>query len=849
MLGLSYEYDVNKLWLGGSYGNIEIFTRTDARSNLGGLWCAEDDQFYVGRMVMNVAVDGERLEARTTTFNPVSQMTTYEGHDLSVQKTFFVPYGLDDLRRVFQVARLRNFQPQERAVEITLSVQYPQFAWPEFSKLPDMTQKNKRVSSEVRDGLVITTTQGRESEARVLGAAIDLVDSRLDARTAELTYRVTLGAHEEREVPFILVISNRGVDDAVVRYRESAAEEPRAVLTLTEQQFGRVLNMSDILTPDPVITRAIRWAKINTLREQRAYPIGNCFTNDPPQDILVVRDIAWFSVGSDYMTPDFSRGAMELVRDYGVEPGGEITEYIMACEDPPFKSNYNLNINDDTPLFIFAVHHHYALTADEEFLRGMWPTVRGAADWILQQKRAGLIWCTSEEANVWGIVSWRNIIPEYQISGAVTEINAECYMALRLAGRCAEMVGEFEESERFLREALELKENINKQLVSEQTGLYLLNIDYGGKKHHNVTGDLVFPVMFGIADEEMRERILDRLYAEDSWTPFGVRTVPKNEPEYDPEYGVRLIGGIWPNLTGWVAYANRIDHPERMIEGMRNIFRISEVDNPLAYKNVVPGQYAECLHGDTYQSRGMALSPWMPATFIWLAIDGLLGFRPQVTELSVQPHLPESWQWLAIKDVPYRGRRFSLFYHRGTIYSSQQVDTGYPLELFDEDVSSLVETNAYVIALRRKSELVVFVGVPERQGVTLSLKAPLVEEEQRYEFLMNPGDSQVITVSIPDTVPSPLPLPDDSWSGALDDSSSTVGVGSSTVGADGHRATAKTRRATGQAHRRTSAPSPPAEVVDAVTDSPLDHDEAESVVVPPSRTRATNPAEREGRKA
>ena len=44
MQGLSYEYDVSKLWLGGSYGNIEIFTRTDARSNLAGLWCAEDDQ-------------------------------------------------------------------------------------------------------------------------------------------------------------------------------------------------------------------------------------------------------------------------------------------------------------------------------------------------------------------------------------------------------------------------------------------------------------------------------------------------------------------------------------------------------------------------------------------------------------------------------------------------------------------------------------------------------------------------------------------------------------------------------------------------------------------------------------
>ena len=77
-----------------------------------------------------------------------------------------------------------------------------------------------------------------------------------------------------------------------------------------------------MLTPDPVITRAIKWAKVNILRDQRRYPIGLSFTNDPPQDILVVRDVAWFTVGCDYFTPWFSRGALELVRDYGVEPGG-----------------------------------------------------------------------------------------------------------------------------------------------------------------------------------------------------------------------------------------------------------------------------------------------------------------------------------------------------------------------------------------------------------------------------------------------------------------------------------------------------------------------------------------------
>jgi len=41
-----------------------------------------------------------------------------------------------------------------------------------------------------------------------------------------------------------------------------------------------------------------------------------------------------------------------------------------------------------------------------------------------------------------------------------------------------------------------------------------------------------------------------------------------------------------------------------------------------------------------------------------------------------------------------------------------------------------VESNAYVIALRRDNEVVLFIGVPERQGVTLTLRPPLVSEEQ-----------------------------------------------------------------------------------------------------------------------
>ena len=743
---LSYEYEVGKLWQGAHYGNLDVHARTDARSNLAGLWYAQDDQVYCGRLVMQFLVEGQRLPARATAFHPAHQVTTYVTDAVEVHKSFFVPYEAGDQRCAYTIARVRNFLETPVALTIEVSIQYPQFVWAEYAKLPDLSQQEKRVQSELHDGVLITRTIGRETEVRALGCSAPPAEWRADQRGAVLRYDLALEPLQEMEIAWTLLISNGGEQDALARY--PAASDYRGAFERTQAAFAALLARCDVLTPDPTITRAIAWAKVNILRDQRRYPIGLSFTNDPPQDILVVRDIAWFTVGCDYFTPDFSRGALELTRDYGVEPNGQITEYILACETPPYKNSYGLNINDDTPLFVFAVHHHYALTKDRAFLESMYEAVRGAAEHILKQKHAGLIWCTSEESNLWGIASWRNVIPEYQLNGAVTEINAECYMALRLAGRCAEALGRNEDAARFVEEALALKEAINEQLVSEQTGVYLLNIDYQGTRHHDLTGDMIFPVLFGVATDELRERVLGVLGGPGFWTEYGVRTVCPGQPDYDPELGLHLLGGVWPNLTAWVGYANRIEHPDRTVEAMRNIFRIVETADPIRFKNVVPGQFPERLHGENFQSRGMALSPWMPPTYLWLAMDGLLGFRPNLDRLIVQPHLPESWQWIAVRNFPYAGSSHSLFHYLGTIYSTLDVESGYPVERYEEDVSDQIECNAYLIALRRGQELTIFISVAERQGVRLRILPPLAEQERVMEFLMNPGSAQVVTFQV-----------------------------------------------------------------------------------------------------
>jgi glycogen debranching enzyme len=752
-----YEYEVAKLRTGANYGNIAIFSRADQYSNLAGLWSAEDDQFYCGRWMMRYSIDGQPVPAERTAFRATHQTTTYHLNDIEIQQTYFVPLGVTHLKVAYTLVRLRNFGEQPVAVSIHAHIQYPWVMLPEFSKLPDMTQKNKKVQSRLEKGLVITETLGRLDEVRIVGTPLMAPQqSAFDARSADLRYLVEVEGRGEVEIPFIMAISGQGYEEALACYE--ASTDYSSIFEATNAAAERLIKRSDVLVPDAVINRAVRWAKINILREQKLYPSGYGFTNDPPQDILVVRDVAWFSIGSDYITPDFSQGMLRLVKEYGVEETGALTEYLLACETPPSTNDYGLNINDDTPLFIFAVHHHLALSGDMEFLKEMYETVKRAADWILAQRRAGLVWCTSEESNAWGIASWRNMIPEYQISGAVTEINAECYMALRLAGRCCEAMGDTELAQYYLDAALQLKEEINRQLVSEVTGLYVLNIDNNGNKRHLITGDLIFPVLFGVADEHMRKNILNVLYSPEFWTEYGVRTVGKHEPEYDPEFAMRLQGGIWPNLTAWVAYGSRLDYPEKMVEAMQNIYRISEVPVPKDFKNVVPGTFPECLNGENFQSRGMAQSPWMAPTYLWLTIDGLLGVRPSMDTLRIQPNLPEAWQWCAVRNIPYWGDAFSYFIYSGVLYTDRAVDSPYPQEVFERDITDWLEGNTYVLGFQRGSEIVVFVGADERQGVQLKVKAPLVEEEQRFEFVLNPHEARLIKLLVvPPTVVAPPP--------------------------------------------------------------------------------------------
>ncbi|HEX9411864.1 MAG TPA: hypothetical protein VF916_00010, partial [Ktedonobacterales bacterium] len=329
-----------------------------------------------------------------------------------------------------------------------------------------------------------------------------------------------------------------------------------------------------------------------------------------------------------------------------------------------------------------------------------------------------------------GIAGWRNILEGRTISGAVTEINAECVGALRATSRFARLVGRPPtEVAEFHAAAERLTQAINEHLLNPENGLYYLNIDAQGQYHSDVTADELYPVMFGVAPDDVAFRIVSRLLGADFWTPAGIRTVSRQSLDYSPYQNWGLRGGVWPGVTWWLAIAAGHFYPEVMVRALRASFDHFARD-PRAH-HTVPGQFAEWFDGESLVNQGMRLSPWEPPRFLWAALEGVCGLTPVPDRVHARPLLPAAWKWVALRRVRMHGRDLAVFVVRQNaaqlrFYSTGdlQVAAEHEVVRFEEDVSDQVTVlppDAQCVALHRPGTVVIGVGSCSDQTITVRL--------------------------------------------------------------------------------------------------------------------------------
>jgi hypothetical protein len=133
-----------------------------------------------------------------------------------------------------------------------------------------------------------------------------------------------------------------------------------------------------------------------------------------------------------------------------------------------------------------------------------------------------------------------------------------------------------------------------------------------------------------------------------------------------------LLGGVWPDLTLWfVLCLARNGNINAAVHWMEAIYDTMEAG---AARNTVPGEFGEWFDGGSLTNRGMYLSPWTGAKYLWAVaetIGGLDGYRT-----SGRPHLvplrPSGWKWVAAARVHWGGKlcTYVIDFERNLIYAN-----------------------------------------------------------------------------------------------------------------------------------------------------------------------------------
>ena len=568
----------------------------------------------------------------------------------------------------------------------------------------------------------------RTSPGRLAGAALGLGSDPVGT----LHVAVDLQPGAERWVEFLCVLSATSREDlAAARARCPTGQE---ALERTTGYYWKYLRRSILRTPDHDVNQGVLWAKANMLRVQTYAPTGWCFTNDPTRsNNSVGRDTAWMSFGADYLNPEFARESLQAYFRLQ-EPDGKIVEYYDVRDDK--WEDYGLNVNDNTPLVVIALWHHYTVTGNEDFLRECYPRAVRAMEYMLSQRdERGLVWCNATATSDWGIVGWRNVIQNYRISGASTEVNSECFAALKSLSEMARFLGDAAAATSYDREAEALRDAINTHLVNPANDLYYLTIDVDGSRRADVTSDLVFPVLFGVAPPDRAARIIGTLSDAAFWTDAGIRTVPRDDLIYGPTNGYGLLGGVWVAVTFWYAFAAAKYNPGFMAKALAESFRHFSSDP--RRNNTVPGQFSEWLHGEILVNQGMMLSPWDAPRYLWAAIEGAGGLDVRGETAKINPSLAAEWRWLTVANVPFRGESIAWVAVRMPdglhVYTTSGLKCDAKVTSYARDISDgvrVADPLATAIAFTDEARTMVFIGNSSSHAVTTAASLTTLPEDE-----------------------------------------------------------------------------------------------------------------------
>jgi hypothetical protein len=346
---------------------------------------------------------------------------------------------------------------------------------------------------------------------------------------------------------------------------------------------------------------------------------------------------------------------------------------------------------------LWAVH---LVHPDEGFLRALLPDlVKNFEGWQERHfvPEVGLFWQTGHDDGM-----------EYNINSRQTQdlvrgapgfrptLNAYLWADAVAIARIADLAGDRQTAAVFRDRAAKLRDNQQKQLWDPKRRFFFpraqrdeerdgqvvkaLSLTYqtgpfAGNPHGRELIGYV-PWQFNLPEpgyEAAWKFLLDRDYF---FAPFGPTTVERHDPLFKiSKTCCWWSGNSWPYATTQTlkALANLLQHYRQDVISRADYLQLLTIYARTHRKARRP-YLAEAANPDTGSWEGHDSSNhsehYFHSGYVDLIITGLAGLQPRDDNvLEVQPLAPEAWDYFALDDVPYHGRRVNIVWDRqGTRY-------------------------------------------------------------------------------------------------------------------------------------------------------------------------------------
>ena len=310
--------------------------------------------------------------------------------------------------------------------------------------------------------------------------------------------------------------------------------------------------------------------------------------------------------------------AKKILRTFAVNEKNGLMPNLFpeGCSKPMY------NTADAALLFINCVYLYYKATEDEGFVHEMYPIMeriiekyRYGTEYGIHMDADGLIMAGEGLDQVtWMDVRVGEILPTPR-HGKPVEINAYWYNALRIMMLFAKILCRDGVDYKKLSE--KARTSFEKEFWMDDRG-YLKDVISGTKADEQMRCNQIWAVSmpFTMLDGEKEERIVNAVY-EKLYTPYGLRTLEIEDPEFHPYYGGKMLerdlayhqGTVWNFPLGgyYLAYLKLHNYSENAKNTVREQLEVMQS----ALREGCIGQLPEIYDGENpCSSRGCFAQAW-----------------------------------------------------------------------------------------------------------------------------------------------------------------------------------------------------------------------------------------------